>query len=361
MVHVNRPVYVNRPGIAEAGYLIENPSIVEDIATWFDWNEDDSAEVRMKKYNAAKPVAARIADQTGVTYRRFTRPLHEVAQTTPIRERNDHSVAAVREMSITAAERALTVAGVDAADITGIISFNATGDRTPGPDSAIINALGLRPDIVRAPMTQLACAGGAHALGLAAARFVRPGDKYLVVGAEELSTSYQRSDNTSTMHTAYKLIFGDGGAAAVVSREPLADPGLVIEETWQYLQPGTLDAYATRHEADGLHFDSTKKALAAVSDVLPHLPWPGEEAEFAVLHPGSRKILDLIEAKGGVAHEATRHSRETLAYGGNFGGPTVLGVLARLHDDPPAPGARGMMLGFGPGFSAAASRVRWAA
>ncbi|MFD7663558.1 PhlD [Streptomyces sp. NPDC059788] len=361
MVHViRRPVYVNRPGIAEADYIVENSPIVEDIATWFNRKEDDSAEVREAKYATAKEVASRIAGQTGVTYRRFNRPLHEVAEPIPMRERNDRAVSAVRQLSFTAAERALTAAGIDAADITGLITFNATGDRAPGPDAAVINALGLRPDIFRVPMTQLACAGGAHALGLAA-RLVGPDDKFLVVGAEDLSTSYQRSDNTAIEHIAYKLLFGDGGAGTVVSGEPLADPGLVIEETWQYLQPDTLDAYATRHEADGLHFDSTKEALKAVSAVLPHLPWPGQEAEFAVLHPGSRKILNLIEEKGGVSPEAARLSHEVLANGGNGGGPTALRILDRLHDDPPAPGACGLKIGFGPGFCAVASRVRWIA
>ncbi|MFI2242414.1 PhlD [Streptomyces chrestomyceticus] len=350
--------YVNRPGIAEAPHIIRNEPIVEDIAVWAKWDPADGPHVRAKKYRVAKAAAARIADRTGVSYRRFTEPLADVARSVSMRERNDIAVAAVRDLAVTAARRALRAAGIAPADVTGIISFNATGDRTPGPDAVVVSALGLDPDIVRIPMTQLACAGGAHALGLAA-RVIRPGDRFLVVGAEKLSTSYQRSDNRTVEHTAYKLLFGDAGAAAVVSHERLADPGMVIEETWQHLVPDSLSAYATRHEPDGLHFDSTREALDAVSAVLPRLPWPGEEAEFAVLHPGSRKILELVEEQGGVSREAARHAHEALANGGNTGGPTVLRVLDRLHDDPPAPGARGLLLGFGPGFCAAASRTRW--
>ncbi|WP_406389712.1 hypothetical protein [Streptomyces sp. NBC_00887] len=35
---------------------------------------------------------------------------------------------------------------------------------------------------------------------------------------------------------------------------------------------------------------------------------------------------------------------------GNTGGPAVLRILARTHDDPPAEGAEGLLFGVGPGL-----------
>ena len=44
---------------------------------------------------------------------------------------------------------------------------------------------------------------------------------------------------------------------------------------------------------------------------------------------------------------------------GNLGGPSVLRVLERTHDDPPHNGAHGVLVAYGPGFNTAAIRGTW--
>ncbi|WP_053725202.1 hypothetical protein [Streptomyces sp. WM6378] len=61
------------------------------------------------------------------------------------------------------------------------------------------------------------------------------------------------------------------------------------------------------------------------------------------------------------ADKLTRHAWATLREQGNLGGVAVMAVLSRTHDDPPADGARGLLLGFGPGFVAAAATATWLA
>ncbi|GHG13714.1 hypothetical protein ACFFSH_30995 [Streptomyces filamentosus] len=51
----------------------------------------------------------------------------------------------------------------------------------------------------------------------------------------------------------------------------------------------------------------------------------------------------------------TRHTWSTMREDGNLGGVGVLSVLSRTHDAPPADGARGLLLGVGPGFAATAT------
>ncbi|MGE7391794.1 hypothetical protein ACQKM2_40645 [Streptomyces sp. NPDC004126] len=101
-------------------------------------------------------------------------------------------------------------------------------------------------------------------------------------------------------------------------------------------------------------------AALAVSKVLPLLPWGQEERwapDFAVIHPGSPKILALVVEAGACWEKALRHSRTSLEEDGNTGGPAVLRILDRTHDDPPPAGAQGLLLGVGPGFCAAAARA----
>ncbi|MGW7362953.1 PhlD [Streptomyces sp. NPDC054841] len=309
----------------------------------------------------------RIAKTVGVKRRRFVRPLEEVSRTEHFKDRNERTFADVSALGERAARRALDEAGIQARDIGTLITFHATGLAIPGLDVHLTNALGLPATVMRIPMTQLACAGGAHALGMAA-DFAKPGQHVLVVGAEALSSVYQHTD-TGLPAMIYKMLFGDGGAAAVVSTEPLLQPGLFIESTWTYLHRDngrdTVDYYKLRADHTGYHFDSTPTAVKAVSKVVPMLPWgQGDDLwdpDFAVIHPGSPKIMDLIVATGACSEQALRHSRTCLEEDGNTGGPAVLRILARTHDDPPPKGAEGLLFGVGPGFSAAASRTRWAA
>ncbi|MFE9768191.1 hypothetical protein ACFYPC_27355 [Streptomyces sp. NPDC005808] len=89
--------------------------------------------------------------------------------------------------------------------------------------------------------------------------------------------------------------------------------------------------------------------------------------EFTVLHPGGPRIIEDAERGLGLYPAAegqakpTRHSWATLHEHANLGGVGVLAVLARTHDDPPADGARGLLLGLGPGFAAAGATATWQA
>lgn len=344
--------FVNRPGIADAAYDVTTDQITDDIK-------------RMHPGHPQMASIMRIAKTVGVARRRFVRPLEEVSRTEGFQERNERTFAEVCNLGERAARQALDQAGIRPSDIGTLITFHATGLAIPGLDVHLVHALGLPPTVRRIPMTQLACAGGAHALGLAAA-LVRPGHHVLVAGAEALSTVYQHADATLPA-MIYKMLFGDGGAAAVVSAEPLRQPGLFIEDTWTYLHSDegrdTVHYYKLRADSAGYHFDSTRDAIKAVSKVLPLLPWGQEERwepGFAVIHPGSPKILDLVVEAGACSEKALRHSRTSLEEDGNTGGPAVLRILDRTHDDPPPGGAQGLLFGVGPGFSAAAARTHWA-
>ncbi|MFJ5817275.1 PhlD [Streptomyces sp. NPDC093108] len=336
--------------MADAPHLVTTEEIAENIRSTY------AGHPRLAAF-------LRISETIGVTTRRFVRPLAEVAAAGDFRTRNERAYAHVAELAEQAARKALDEAGLTNRQVGGLITFHATGLAVPGLDTHLVNALDLREDTLRIPMTQLACAGGAHALALAA-EIVRPGKPILVVGAEELSSAWQPGDSDLPA-MIWKLLFGDGAAAAVVSTEPLRRPGAFIEDSWYHLKKHSQTHYQLMADNAGFHFESTPAALRAVSDVLQRLPWSqGQQAwdpEFGIIHPGGPRILDHIATHGGCSEEALRHSRASLAESGNTGGSAVLRVLARIHQDPPPPSSTGLLLGLGPGFCAAASRVMWAA
>ncbi|MFG3496649.1 PhlD [Streptomyces sp. NPDC047886] len=349
------PVHVSRPQVVLPDHKVTTDDIVHDISL----HHPDHPRLG---------AIHRVVRNCGVNTRYFTRPLDAstVSGTAGIDRRAEAAFDDAVVMATEAARRALTAAGLAApgddgyADIDAIVTTHSTGWSVPNLDVALLGPLRLRPTVRRVALTTLACAGGTQAL-IRAADLVaaRPGSKVLVVAAEVISSVYNHAD-TGIESMIYKALFGDSAAAAVVSSEPLG-PGLVVQDSFEYVLPDSVERYSGRIAADGFHFDSTKAALSAADDVLPALrTWlRGRSADFAVIHPGSLRIIADTATAVGLSGDDARHSTDTLADEGNLGGVSVLRVLERTHTAPPPGGAEGLVVAYGPGFAAAALHCRW--
>ncbi|MFH8989906.1 PhlD [Streptomyces sp. NPDC017940] len=343
------PAHVLRPQTVLGDHKVTTSEIAEDVRL----HHPDHPRLR---------ACLRVIENCGVRTRYFTRPLDSptVAGAAGIDERTRVVFADVLAMAEKAAFAALDAARLEAQDIDAIVTTHTTSWTVPNLDINLIERLGLRPTVRRVALTTVACPGGAQAL-IRAADLVaaRPRSKVLVIAGEALSGIYHHSD-TSIESMIYKALFGDAAAATVVTGEQLG-PGLMIEDTFEYVLPDSVDRQAGMIDRGGIHFVSTKQALSAANDVLPQLKgWIGaDRPEFAVIHPGSPRIITDTAAALGLSDHDARHSTETLAHEGNIGGVSVLRVLERTHAEPPADGARGYTVAFGPGFATAALRCRW--
>jgi len=313
--------------------------------------------------------------------RRYSQPWDTVRADRDVAERNTTAVADVLTMGLAAAQAVLAAHRVDPAEIDCVVTSHATGDAVPGLDVHLIAGLGLRPDVSRRPMTQLGCAGGAHGLVLAADHVrAHPGSTVLLVVAESLSSIYHHSDTGIEM-MIFKALWGDSGTAVLVTDRPLG-PGLEIADTWEYVVPGSHTRYRKRLDAEGVHFDSDKTAPSSINDLAPALrqwlagplrgtarpsvPRPRAETDpagwpldFVVSHTGGPAILTDLQKQLDLPEDALRHSWESMDEYGNLGGASVLDVLRRTHTTPPPAGAHGLLLGFGPGFTASALKTVW--
>jgi predicted naringenin-chalcone synthase len=324
--------------------------------------EDDIARTHAHLPNLK--VVLRTVRATGVLQRRFARPLAEVSASEPIAERNAHAFKDVCRMGEQAAITALTATGLSPGDIDCVITSHATGISMPGLDVHLIGALSLRPDVRRIPVTQLGCAGAAYAM-IRASEYLRarPGEQVLVVCAEAVSSVYQHSDSTIES-MIFKGLFGDGAAAVIVTSDPLG-PGIRIEDTKEITLPHTANRYRMETQQDGFHFLSTRAALDSTKEMLPYLlPWyRGEstdaEFDFVIGHPGGPRVLNDLETGLDLSPGLLRHSRESMARRGNLAGPAVFDVLNRHYSSAPEDGAKGIVLGLGPGFTGAACKATW--
>ncbi|MGK5641334.1 type III polyketide synthase [Streptomyces sp. URMC 126] len=349
------PAYVARPAIALPEHVVTTDEICDDI----------------QSHHGELPRLAatlRIVRATGVVTRRFARPLSSptVSGDAPVEERNRVAFADACRLAEEAARGALAHANLEPADIDCLVTSHSTSWAVPGLDVHLVQALGLRPDIRRVPMASLACSGGAQGLVRAADLVAaHPGSRCLVAVAETFSAIYHQRD-TSVESMIYKVLFGDGAGACVVTDEPLS-PGLRIDSTWEYLLPYSRDRYWAHLDGSGFHFNSSRKAIEAAGEAMPALKdWLATAAaerpfrpEWTVAHPGGPRILHSVAEELALDRERLRHSWDSLAANGNLGGVAVLDVLARTHEDPPPADAPGLLLAFGPGFVATGGTGAW--
>ena len=347
------PAHITRPAIVHPHHWVTTDEICDNIT-------------RHHPEHPRLAAILRILHNTGVERRAFAHPLDsvEVSGHTGAIARNTQAWDDVRPLAEQAAQRALEQAGLTAGDIDAIITSHTTSWAVPQLDVHLINHLGLRPDTRRLAYTTLGCVGGAQSLAQAAHHIAaRPGSRILVVVAEVISTTYHHS-NTTPDAMIYKGLFGDSAAACIVTDTPL-QPGLRIDDNWEYLLPHSIaSSYWGELDGAGKHFASDRAATKAPGQVMPHLQaWLDKQAatdpDFAVIHAGGPAILNAVQTGLDLTDEQLIHSCASLAGVGNLGGASVLDVLRRTHDTPPADGDRGVMLAYGPGFATTALTGTW--
>ncbi|WP_051856012.1 hypothetical protein [Streptomyces sp. NRRL B-1347] len=346
--------YVTRPSVVIPAFEIPTSAVVSDII--------DSLPPDPQLPSPA--VINRWARNLKIDTRYFVTPLEVVAKAGTVTERNNHALPAMYEMATTAAYDALKAAGLDPADIDCVITSHSTTPATPGLDVHLVNQLDLRPDVMRMPATQLGCVGGAHSLAWAA-RLVEamPGLRVLVVIGEALSTVYRREKNDPA-GILYRMLFGDGAGACIVSGDP-HNACLEVRGSWQHLVPHTMDSYTLEVEPTGMHFTSEKWAPDGINHLMgPLWEWlhttdPYWTPEVVIAHPGGPRILEDATKGLGCAPDLLQHSWESLRTRGNLGGVAVLDILARTAASGPHHGSRTLLLGIGPGLTGAAVEGRW--
>lgn len=305
----------------------------------------------------------------------YTIEPRSLEQTT--KEYQEHSVKLGRQV----AADCLKNAGIDAKDVDLIITTSCTGVIIPSLDAYLINDLGFRPDVRRLPITELGCAAGAAALGRAW-DFLKgvPEGNVLIVSVELPSLTFQRRD-MSPANLISTILFGDGAAAAVVSRGnspasashegngkvPLVNRPRILG-TRSHLFPNSIDAMGFDLKEGGLHIVLSKDVPQLIRDKIKGLvegflaSYGLEQSDMAsfVLHPGGQKLLLFIEEELGLPRAMTQYSWDTLRDYGNLSSASVIYVLQEwMTKGKMSAGEYGLLTAFGPGFSAEMMLLQW--
>nr|HEV7955336.1 3-oxoacyl-[acyl-carrier-protein] synthase III C-terminal domain-containing protein [Candidatus Acidoferrales bacterium] len=311
----------------------------------------------------------------------YTIEPRSLEQTT--KEYQEHSVKLGRQV----AADCLKNAGLAATDIDLLITISCTGVIIPSLDAYLINDLGFRSDVRRLPITELGCAAGAAALGRAW-DFLKgvPEGNVLIVSVELPSLTFQRRD-MSPANLISTILFGDGAAAAVVSRGNSATPSVNgashagngngdaravnrprILGTRSHLFPQSIDAMGFDLKEGGLHIVLSKDVPQLIRDKIKGLvegflaSYGLQQDDMAafVLHPGGQKLLLFIEEELGLPRAMTQYSWDVLRDYGNLSSASVIYVLQEwMTRGNVSAGEYGLLTAFGPGFSAEMMLLQW--
>jgi alkylresorcinol/alkylpyrone synthase len=265
------------------------------------------------------------------------------------------------------ARQCLAQAEVAPGAVDLVISTSCTGFMIPSLDAYLANILGFSPHVKRLPITELGCAAGAAALARAFDYLQAfPEHTVLVVAVELPSLTFQVRD-LSPANIVSSALFGDGAAAVLLTGRP--QPGKpCILATESTLFPHSTDLMGFALKDSGLHIvlsaEIPEVVSAAVPDLVSHFlarqQLSLENLTHFLLHPGGRRVLDGLAHCLALPEERVAVSRHILRHYGNLSSASVLFIVDQfLTTEKTQAGDLGLLLAFGPGFSAEALLLQW--
>lgn len=320
--------------------------------------------------NGAERLLA-VYETAGVETRASVVPIDEVFHPRDFEAQNRTYREIACQAGADVARRALQAAGLRPSEIGLVVSVSCTGFMIPAVDAYVADALGLGPRLARLPITESGCAGGVVGLARAADYLdAHPERAALVLALEFASLTFQRGDR-SAANVVSTAIFGDGGAAAVLAgaRHPRASQArLRLTARESVFFPGTshLMGFELRNTGLQIVLDRgiapfvKRTILPTVDEFLAARGLERAAVSHFVLHPGGRRVVEVMAEKLGLGPGDLAATEAVLAEHGNMSSVTVLFVLDEiLRGHEPKAGSLGLLGAFGPGFGAELALVEF--
>jgi predicted naringenin-chalcone synthase len=258
--------------------------------------------------------------------------------------------------------KALAAAGLDAADVGSFVVASCTGYATPGVDILLARDLGMPVDVQRLHIGHMGCYAALPALG-AAADFVTARRQPSVLLCVELTSLHVQPPSDGPLdlqQVVAHALFADAAAAVVV--QP-GGPGLRFVDAVARTDVSTAD-HMTWDVTDlgfvmGLSPRVPDVLATSVGPVVAELLGRNgltvDDVPHWAVHPGGRRIVEVVAEALGLRDEQTAASYAVLDEAGNCSSATVLLVLERLA---PGPGEHVVAMAFGPGLTLCATLLQ---
>lgn len=283
----------------------------------------------------------------------------EVFTNTSFEDRNDIYIREVIDLGEKVLKKALDKSNWKPESLDYIITVSCTGIMIPSLDAYLINKLKLRKDIVRLPVTEMGCAAGISGI-IYAKNFLKanPGKRAAVIAVESPTATFQLDDFSMT-NIVSAAIFGDGAACVLLSSHE-ADNGPEVLDQEMYHFYDNIHMMGFKLVNTGLQMVLDIEVPETIASHFPNIIHPFlaknnlkiENIDHLIFHPGGKKIIQTVEDLFSDLGKNIDDTKEVLRLYGNMSSATVLYVLEQIIDKKPKKGEKGLMLSFGPGFSA---------
>src|SRR5262249_14388030 len=263
---------------------------------------------------------------------------------------------------------ALARARLSARDINALFVVSVTGIASPSLDARLVNRMGLNPNLKRVPIFGLGCVAGAAGIARAADYLRAVPDQVACLLAVELCSLTLRKDDLSKANLISAGLFGDGGAAVIVTGSEREADGPLILATRSIFYPDSEHVMGWDISEKGFRIVLSREVPEVVhrhlaSDVDAFLEDNGlVRANIGswILHTGGPRVLEATAAALGLPEDALSASWDCLRRTGNLSSASVLVVLEEvmMKRRPPA-GAYSVLAAMGPGFCSELVLLRW--
>jgi predicted naringenin-chalcone synthase len=244
--------------------------------------------------------------------------------------------------------------------VTHLITVSCTGMYAPGLDIDLVNKLQLPTSTERICINFMGCYAAINALKVSDSICRANRDaKVLVVCTELCSLHFQKKFTEDNILA--NALFSDGSAAMLIEAEPNAELCYAIENfrsdivrtdvqhmAWAIGDLGfemKLSSYVPQIVNTGIRqlLDALTKNAHIDLNQINH---------FAI-HPGGKKILEMIASELRLSNEALSESYRVLRDYGNMSSPTVVFVLNEMRKkfSPKNHNEFVMTMAFGPGLT----------
>lgn len=244
--------------------------------------------------------------------------------------------------------------------ITHVITVSCTGMYAPGLDIELVKELGLRTDVERVAINFMGCYAALNAIKTGEA-FCNSGSDavVLIVCTEMCSLHFQKAGSDDNLLA--NGLFADGAAALLMEKKPASGWNLSFVASHN-----ALSFTAEQHMAwDIGNFGFEMKLSSYVPDIiqggikklttemLEKINKKIHEIRHFAIHPGGKKILEVIEKELGITRDQNKPAYDVLSNFGNMSSPTVLFVLNEIFKNLNSSDNNSNILSFafGPGLT----------
>jgi len=260
-----------------------------------------------------------------------------------------------------AAKKCFSESSVTPKDVTHLITVSCTGMYAPGLDIELIDHLGLSTNTERTAINFMGCYAAFNALKVAK-NIVKahPESQVLIVAVELCSLHFQKESTDDTLLS--NALFGDGAAAVLVNApSSKGEKRLVFQNFHNDLalqgkneMGWFIKDIGFEMKLSGEVPEIIKKGIKELTDrLLNKIKLKVSDVDYFAIHPGGRKILEVIEQTLNIAKADNAPAHRVMSQFGNMSSPTVLFVLKDIMSKLTSSdhGKKVLSFAFGPGLT----------